>query len=289
MRRQIPSTAALECFEAVARLGTTSRAADELGRTQSAVSRQVLNLETFVQRPLFERRCNQLVLNAAGMQLFRASRKILDDLQNAVREATSFGARRTISLCVWPTLAARWLTPRLVNFPSREMEIEISLSISLSRTDLLQDGADATILRGNGNWRRLASCPLFPEQLLAVASPDLVEKLGDDIFEYDWLGFRQQPANWQHWIQARAKPDTPLKPHPQRQHEINPLIELTLLSQGACVIPTFYIERELRNGQLVVPFGQPLETGFGYHLCYKNDNLDDPHFLAFQEWLLRVV
>lgn len=289
MRRQIPSTAALECFEAVARLGTTNRAADELGRTQSAVSRQVLNLETFVQRPLFDRRCNQLVLNAAGMHLLRAVRRILDDLQNAVREAASFGARRTIDLRVWPTLAARWLTPRLVNFPSRELDVEINLSISLSRTDLLQDGAEATILRGQGNWPKLSSCLLFPERLVAVASPDLVERLGGDIFDYDWLGFRQQPGNWKRWIQARTKPDANPKPHPEQHHEINPLIELTLLSQGACVIPSFYIERELRGGQLITPFGDPLDTEFGYHLCYKSENLEDPHFLAFQEWLLHVV
>src|SRR5271169_2354883 len=103
MRRQIPSLSALETFEAVARHGSATHAAEELGRTQSAVSRQILNLEAFARRPLFERAHGRLALNAAGRYLFEAISRALDRLEHAVARTSALGNdHRKIALRVWP-------------------------------------------------------------------------------------------------------------------------------------------------------------------------------------------
>lgn len=81
MRRTLPSFRALESFEAVARCGNVTRAADELGRTQSAVSRQIANLEEFARRDLFVRDRKQLVLNHAGREYYRRLVTLLDELE----------------------------------------------------------------------------------------------------------------------------------------------------------------------------------------------------------------
>src|SRR3546814_10788735 len=89
MRRILPTLPALEAFEAVARLGHVTKAADELGRTQSAVSRQIANLESFARRPLFVRDKKRLILNDAGDFFFeavsRGSEEHTSELQSLMR------------------------------------------------------------------------------------------------------------------------------------------------------------------------------------------------------------
>lgn len=286
MRRQIPSLSALETFEAVARLGSTTRAAEELGRTQSAVSRQILNLEAFTRRPLFERNQNRLVLNAAGHYLFDALGRALDRLENAVARATDFGDHQhRITLRVWPTFGARWLMSRLADFPASALGMEVDLSLGIDGADDLRAlGVDAAILYGSGDWPEMASYQVVPEELIAVAAPWAVERLGADISAYDWLYMEPRLSAWRRWVEARADPGTPVKEG--RKYQISLLIELACLGQGATVVPSVYVQRELANGQLIAPFGPPLPTGRGYYLCYMQEDADKPEFAAFKDWLL---
>jgi LysR family glycine cleavage system transcriptional activator len=286
MRRHIPSLSALETFEAVARLGSTTKAAEELGRTQSAVSRQILNLEAFTRRAMFDRSHNRLLLNPAGQHLYDALGRALDRLEHAVERAASFADDHSkISLRVWPTLGARWLMSRLADFPSAELGVEIDLSIWVdANLDLRAQGIDAVILYGAGDWPELTAYQLMPEILVAVASPRLVERLGADISAYEWLQMAPRPGAWRRWITARADPGTPMKEGPK--YQVSLLIELACLGQGAAVLPQVYVERELANGTLVAPFGEPLITGRGYYLCYPTEDVEKPEFVAFKDWLL---
>jgi LysR family glycine cleavage system transcriptional activator len=286
MRRQIPSLSALETFEAVARLGSTTKAAEELGRTQSAVSRQILNLEAFTRRALFERSHNRLLLNPAGQHLYDAIGRALDRLEHAVGRAAAFSDDHSkIALRVWPTFGARWLMSRLALFPSAELGLEVDLSIGLDgNPDLRSQGMDAIILYGDGDWPELTAYHLLPETLVAVASPRLFDRLGADISAYEWLQMAPRPGAWRRWIMSRADPGTPVKEGPK--YQVSLLIELACLGQGVAVLPSIYVERELASGALVAPFGEPLLTGRGYYLCYMTEDATKPEFVAFKDWLL---
>jgi len=285
MRRKLPSLSALEAFEAVARLGSTSKASDELGRTQSAVSRQILNLEGFVERPLFERRQSKLVLNDAGNFLYDSIGRSLDRIEHVMARTAQFGASsHKLSLRVWPTFGARWLTSRLAKLPS-ELGVEVNVSIGMRQTDALRSpDVDAVILYGSGDWPEMAAYLLVAEELIAVASPQLVERLGTDVSAYEWLTMEPRPDAWEQWVRARADPGTSTKP--SVKHQVSLLTELACLGLGAAVLPRLYVERELDSGRLAAPFGEPLSTGRGYYLCYHRDNDDRPEFKAFRNWLL---
>ena len=286
MRRKIPSLSALEAFEAVSRLGSTTRAADELGRTQSAVSRQVLNLEAFTARPLFGRRNNRLLLNPAGQYLFEAIGRALDRLEHAVRHAAAFADDdRSIALRVWPTFGARWLMSRLATLPAAELDLEIELSIGIEAgTDPRALDVDALILYGNGDWPELSAHFLVPEHLIAVVSPRAFERFGNDVSAYPWLSMEPRPGAWRRWIAARTERGTTVKDGPS--YQVSLLIEFACLGQGAAVLPSLYVERELAAGTLIAPFGDPLPTGRGYYLCYAAEDADKPKCVAFRDWLL---
>lgn len=286
MRRKIPSLSALESFEAVSRLGSTTRAANELGRTQSAVSRQVLNLEAFAGRPLFGRNSNRLSLNPAGQYLFEAIGRALDRLEHAVRHASALADDdRSIALRVWPTFGARWMMSRLADLPEANIDVTVELSIGIEAgTDPRSSNVDALILYGSGDWPELSAYFLVPEMLIAVVSPLAYERLGNDVSAYPWLAMGPRPDAWRRWIEARAEPGTAIKAAPS--YQVSLLIEFACLGQGAAVLPSLYVERELAAGVLIAPFGEALPTGRGYYLCYAAEDAGRPKFVAFKDWLL---
>ena len=195
VRRKLPSLAALEAFEAVSRLGSTTRAASELARTQSAVSRQILNLEALTACPLFERINNRLVLNPAGSGLLEAVERTLGDLEHAVARAAAHEAsEQRLTIRVWPTFGARWLMARMIRFPQAELGLRVELSIGVDASvDTRSSNTDAIILYGTGEWKGMVAYPLVHEQLVAVATPLLLRSHGPDIAAYPWLELQTRP------------------------------------------------------------------------------------------------
>src|SRR4051812_9976559 len=114
MRRQLPSTQALQCFEAAARHQSFTRAAQELALTQAAVSRQVAALEGLVGVPLFRRTRHGMTLTPAGADYARQVGQRLDALE---RDTLDLRSRRghgdRLALASVPTFAERWLVTRL--------------------------------------------------------------------------------------------------------------------------------------------------------------------------------
>ncbi|MFZ3219297.1 MAG: LysR family transcriptional regulator, partial [Rhodoferax sp.] len=117
MRRKIPSLQALACFDSAARHQSYTRAAQELALTQSAISRQIAALEAYLGVPLFRRTRHGVALTEAGSQYARQIAPRLQALERDTLDAMSGqGAGGSITLAAVPTLAARWLIPRLGDF-----------------------------------------------------------------------------------------------------------------------------------------------------------------------------
>src|SRR3954467_14975390 len=178
MRRKLPSTGALEAFEAAARHQSFTKAAEELSVTQSAVCRQIGALESFLDVRLFRRTRRGVMLTEAGLDYSRSVGARLDEVERDTLELMARGGRgSSLELAVVPTFGTRWLLPRLPAFQRAHPHVVVHLS-SRTRPFLFADTPfDAAIHAGEtgaaawpGTERRL----LMDEQLIAVASPALL-------------------------------------------------------------------------------------------------------------------
>lgn len=286
MRRLLPSLSALESFEAVARLSSVTRAADELGRTQSAVSRQIANLEMFARRPLFTRDRKRLIVNEAGQMFQEALTRILNELENEVGRLVTYGTDdRLLRVGVLPTFGSRWLVPRMGEFAIRHEGVAISLITGLTAFDLDRSGLDVAIQHGDGNWPNVQSYKLMDEEIVAVIAPHAVRKEGR-LGDYEWLQMTTRPWMWSEWLEARHDVDTKSMRAGATFENFNMVIEAAARGIGVAVLPTFYISDELASGRLVAPFGPPIPSGRGYYFVEPAGQKPPAKVDAFRKWLL---
>lgn len=174
---RIPSLKLLMGFEAAARHGSFSRAADELHVTQSAISHQVQQLEEQVMQPLFRRAGRGVELTVAGEVLLRSVQRTLTVLRSGLgRIATYLDPGLVVLVCPAPLLHG-WLQPRL-----RELQAqlpELCLLLSVDESARFVDEIDVDIAIGNRPLLQpgLQELPLFQDEWVLVANTDLARKL----------------------------------------------------------------------------------------------------------------
>src|SRR5690606_6554068 len=169
-RRFLPSFSLLAAFESAARTGSVTAAANELGLTQSAVSRQIAALEKQLGVPLFRRERQTIRLTLAGDGYAREIREALRRISNASLNLRAHPLGGTINLAVLPLFGARWLAPRLGQFLAQNPGIAVNLISRLEPFDFRFDSIDAAIHFGEGQWPGAELTFLMNEQTVAVCS-----------------------------------------------------------------------------------------------------------------------
>lgn len=172
----IPPLKAIVTFEVVVRLGSISKAADELSLTPSAVSHQITNLEAQVGRKLFERTARGVDLTPAGERYQQSLAGALAVIASAADNARAEGTE-VLRIQSSPSFAALWLVPRLSRFIEEHPDIKIKLSASHVHTDFSHAEVDIDIRYGLSRWPDLHVETLFAEEVLPLISPRLKEKL----------------------------------------------------------------------------------------------------------------
>jgi len=152
--RRLPPLSALRAFEATARLGSVTRAADELGRTHGAVSRQIRALQDHAGSALFDKAGTGLRLNPQGEALRQVVAHALDQLEQGWLRVLDEARGASVHVACSATFAMRWLVPHLPGFYRRHPDVKVRLSMTSAR-EIRHQGADLVLA-----WDRLS----YPER-----------------------------------------------------------------------------------------------------------------------------
>ncbi|WP_312919544.1 LysR family transcriptional regulator [Stutzerimonas nitrititolerans] len=289
MRRKIPSTAALIAFEAAARHGSFTRAAEELALTQSAICRQIGGLETFLGLALFRRSRRGVQLTEAGQSYARRIAAQLDAVERDTLSVMGQQGAMSLELAVVPTFGTQWLVPRLKHFQAQHPQITLNLT-NRTRPFLFADtDFDAAIYFGDGEWSGTEAHFLMPEDLQPVCSPALLpdgEPLdAEALAQMPLLQQTTRPYAWRQWFDALGMKVARDMTGP-RLELFSMLAQAAEHGMGVALIPPFLIQRELAEGRLVLTHPQAYRSETrAYYLMIPERKVESAGLVAFRDWV----
>jgi DNA-binding transcriptional LysR family regulator len=294
MRRRLPSTQALICFEAAARHESYTRAAQELALTQSAVSRQITALEDFLGMALFRRTRHGVALTPAGADYARQTTRQLDSMERDTLDAMARqGVGGSLQLAAVPTFATRWLIPRLPDFARQHPDITVHIETRTRPFLFNETPFDAALYTGTpqqaANWAGTRSVLLLHEDVLPVCSPALLGAKAQlspaAIAKMPLLQQSTRPDGWHQWFDAQ-KVEAPRARSGPRYELFSMIAVAAAHGLGVALMPRMLIEPELERGELVVACDRPLRAERGYFLVMPAGGEERSALLAFRDWLL---
>lgn len=291
---------ALRAFAEAARENSFKAAADRLGVTPGAVSRQVKQLEAHLGVVLFERHANGVCVTEAGRILAEDVHagllRIASGVQN-VTERSEQAFRLLISAP--PSFLQLWLLPRLPRFEANEQQIEISLDAEARLTPplWLPNRARLSLRYGQGPWPNVSSRRLFEDTLFPVCSPTLLAKakiqapsdlLAQTLLTVDWCthSSHHHIPGWSDWFKSAGIAIN--KMPNQRQYSLYSLaLDQAMAGQGVVLASYPLVADRLASGVLVRPFAEhyPLISPFSYDLILPTEGETPPAVARFTEWL----
>jgi LysR family glycine cleavage system transcriptional activator len=205
-RKLTPDLTTLQSFESAARHGNFTRAALELHLTQSAISRQIKDLETQLGVLLFERVRQRAILSEAGRRLLPEARRLLHQTEEMmIRAASGADATATLSIATLPTFGSRWLTPRLPNFLAAHPGSLVDIASRTEPFDFEQENVDLAIHYGQPIWAGATCTFLCDEKIVPVASPTLLQAdpvaTPAELMRRPLLHLATRPRLWRQWFE----------------------------------------------------------------------------------------
>ena len=290
MSRQFPLNA-LRVFEAAARHGSFTRAGDELGMTQTAVSYQIKLLEENIGEPLFLRRPRQVQLTEAGERLAPKVSDGFEMLRDAVASVRQ-EAEAALIIHSTPTFASQWLARHLGSFQLAHPSISVRLVASSETIDFTRESCDLAIRTGKGNWPGLVTHPIFPVDFTPMLTPDLARSIGGVHEPADLLKLRIiDPGDpwWRQWFEA-AGVEVDLSNRPASRLGAQSFeAHAAIAGQGVAILtPEFYPD-EVTSGRLYAPFDLRCSDGHHYWLVYPHGRRNTPKVRMFRDWILEEL
>lgn len=285
----LPPLAAIRVFEAVGRRLSFTRAAEDLGMTQAAVSYQIKVLEERLGAPLFLRRPREIVLTEAGERLAPGTGQAFDLLRETFAKFAEPGVE-TLSINTMHTFAAQWLAPRLGAFQLRHPTVAVRLETTNRVVDFAREEVDLVVRAGKGKWPGLLSHKILDVQFTPMLSPTLAASVGGIHEPADLLKVPLIDASdpwWVSWLTAHGLPTDILGSQ----------IALAMSSQaidasaaiagfGAALLTPAYYRQELADGRLIQPFDEVMKEDSAYWLAYPESRRNVPKIKAFREWVV---
>lgn len=294
--RRLPALSAMKVFEVVGQTRSFTRAAELLNLTQSAVSRQVRNLEEQLGEPLVIRRHHHLELTPSGTELLASLQQAFHTVEMTVRNIREKSNKRRLRINVPPTFAKRWLMPRLTSLRAILPDVDLSITTDLEDNLSERGMLDCSIRFGDGEWPSLKSERLFTERHIAVCAPDLLADLRDgdaiDLSHFTFLhvlaSADQRYLTWQRWLDAAGMTETDT--HGGLEFDLLDLvIEAACNGLGVAVADRSMVAPLMQTGALTQVLDVEVEGHESYWLVTRTDSAQSPHVGAFRRWLSQEI
>jgi len=286
----------LHTFEAAARHLSFTRAGAELFLSQSAISRQVQQLEESVGAPLFERRHRALALTEAGRILQRAVEDSLERLRDAAARVRSTAGRQQFTLTCTPGFASFWLIPRLAGFTAAHPEVDVRISATLDLVDLRRAGVDLAVrfvpsTEGQGPL-------LFEEEVQPLCAPQLLRdptrplKTPQDLERHTLLTVEMRDApltvDWEPWLRLMGLPALHMA-HTVRFTQYGEAVAAAVAGQGVVIGRLPLLADLVRQKKLVAPFRSAAASRRGYFVTLAPHAAQHAGARAFADWLVAAA
>ena len=285
MASHLPPMSALRAFEAAARTGSLTRAAEALHVTHGAISHQIKALEADLGVRLVERAGRGMRLTDEGERLAGRVRAALTDLSDAIREVSERANPRQLRVSVMPSFAARWLLPRIGSFMAAHPQVDLDVRASASLADFRRDDVDIAIRYGSGNYPGLTVEHLMDDIYFPVCSPNIgggPPARPADLARYVLL--RSDYESWQPWF-AAAGLDWPQPTRGPIFNDDSHVIQAAIEGRGIALARTSLIGNDLANGVLVRLFQATVTAPTRYYLVYPPSRAGLPKLQQFGAWL----
>ena len=292
-RQDLPRLDLLRSFDAAARHLSFTLAGQELFLTQSAVSRQIQQMEENLGVPLFERQHRALTLTAAGLTMQRTVADCLARLRDATALVRAATQPRHVSVTTTPGFATLWLIPRLARFTASHPHVDVRVSATLDLMDLNRNQLDLAvrfcpIALGQGR-------PLFEEAVLPVCSPALLKdrthplkKPADlalqTLLAVDTPASMSLTGDWEPWLTVMGLREVRGK-NTLRFTTYGDVISAAVAGQGVAIGRLPLLDALLRSKQLVAPFKGLAASQRGYFVEMSERAVHNPDAADFAVWL----
>lgn len=294
MALDLPNLNGLRAFESAARHLSFTRAAAELNVTQTAISHTIRRLEEQLGVPLFIRRNRALMLTREGEGFLPAVRGAFEDLRQATARLRRPEREGVLAVSTTASLAAKWLVPRVAAFQDAHPGIEVRISTSAHLVDFQREAIDLAVRYGRGLWPGLRADWLMAEDIFPVCSPALQAGppplcCPEDLAHHTLLHTTTSREDWQLWLTAAGQPVALARRRGLNFDQGFMAIQAAMDGLGVALGRSPLVERDVREGRLVVPFEVKLPADAGYYVVAPEATAETPAIAVFRQWLLDSV
>lgn len=279
---KLPPLASLRFFDVAARYESFVKAAQELHVTHSAISRQIRLLEEHLGIHLFERRNRAIFLTLEGKLLFQTTTSMFQQLAETVKQLEQPPDIQVVNLSCEPTIAMKWLIPRLTDFYRQYPDITVHLIAAGGPIDFAKTGVDLALRRNDFKWNdNIHSTRICAERM------GVVKRVDDTPYQrMNLLTPSSRPTVWETW-QSRTGVNLQGNKRINFEH-FYLCLQAALAGQGIAMASFLMVADEIKSGQLMAPEGF-IEDGSAYYiLAPKMLNAHSAGGI-FMEWLIENV
>src|SRR3954464_4500615 len=292
-RNALPALDLLVGFEAAARHLSFTKAGEELFLTQSAVSRQIKELEEQLGVELFQRRHRALALTDAGKSFYSSAAQVLTTMRTATDRLRAQVGKKDLSVTTTHSFAALWLIPRLAGFTRDHPGIDVRIMADTRVQDLERDGLDLAIRHGPAALAGPNAVRLMGERVFPVCSPRLLKRLPlkqpadlarHVLLQYDDPDGRHPWLHWKTWLEVERIAD--LRPAgPLIFSGYEQIIPAALAGHGVALGRSPLVKDLVAAGELVAPFKSSADPARAYFAIVSKSPARRPGGARCLAWL----